>query len=146
MHGPLPAGHGRHHSLNWRNRILQTHATQRRHGNRAHITQRQATPVAILEREWLLETLDALVSDATRGNGSIVFLSGEAGAGKTTVVRALLDGLPHDALALVGACDSIPDPAQLWPLRDLAEHAGPALREPVLTGGSREALFRGTLA
>ena len=102
--------------------------------------------MALLERDWVLDSLSALIEQAASGQGSIVFLSGEAGAGKTSVVRTMLANLPAGATSLIGGCDSIPAPGQLWPLRDLAENASPALREPVLAGADRETLFRATLA
>lgn len=41
-----------------------------------------------LERGPELATLAAAVRDATAGRGSVVLLTGEAGIGKTSVVRA----------------------------------------------------------
>lgn len=101
--------------------------------------------MALVERDWVLDVLSGRIDQAASGSGSIVFLSGEAGAGKSSVVRALLANLPSGATALIGGCDSIPAPGQLWPLRDLAEYASPALRDPVLAGADRETLFRATL-
>jgi DNA-binding CsgD family transcriptional regulator/tetratricopeptide (TPR) repeat protein len=100
--------------------------------------------MALLERDWVLESLSTLAADASVGRGSMVFIAGEAGAGKTSVIRAFLNH--HPTPALIGACDSIPTPGQLWPLRDLAERASPALREPVLAQSDRETLFRAALA
>lgn len=102
--------------------------------------------MTLLERDWLLDSLSGLAVLAAAGSGSIAFLSGDAGAGKTAVVRASLKRLPERTAVLIGACDPMPTPGQLWPLRDLAESASPVLREPVLAGSDREALFRAALA
>ena len=102
--------------------------------------------MALFERDWALETLTNLAAEAAAGRGSVAFIAGEAGAGKTSVIRAFLERQPDRDAALIGACDSIPTPGQLWPLRDLAERASPVLRDPVLAGGDRETLFRATLA
>ena len=99
----------------------------------------------LLERDWAIEILDELATSATTGRGSIVFLSGEAGAGKTATVRAFLDRLGGNVMPLLGACDPIPIPGQLWALHDLAESASPALRDPIRAGANRETLFRAAL-
>jgi tetratricopeptide (TPR) repeat protein len=100
----------------------------------------------LFERDWALETLTNLAAEAAAGHGGMAFIAGEAGAGKTSVVRAFLDCQPNRDAVLIGACDSIPTPGQLWPLRDLAEGASPLLRNPVLAGADRETLFRAALA
>jgi len=100
----------------------------------------------LLERDWAIEILDQLATAATAGRGSMVFLSGEAGAGKTASVRAFLDRLDVNATSLVGTCDPMPVPGQLWALRDLAESASPAMREAIRSGADRETLFRSALA
>jgi DNA-binding CsgD family transcriptional regulator/tetratricopeptide (TPR) repeat protein len=102
--------------------------------------------MVLLERDWVLELLDGMLAQAASGHGSLIFLSGEAGSGKTATVRAFLDRLDKNVSAFVGACDPMPVPGQLWPLRDLAVSASDALRESIQTEARREALFRATLA
>src|SRR5689334_10491546 len=106
----------------------------------------QISIMALLEREWVLDSLSELASAAADGHGSMVFLAGEAGAGKTSVIRAFQAKQSGGAPLLAGACDSIPTPGQLWPLHDMAQHASPLLRDPVLAGADRETLFRAALA
>lgn len=98
------------------------------------------------ERQWVLDRLDSLARQAASGSGSMVFIGGEAGAGKSAVTRAFLDRLPPDVISLVGACDSMPVPGQLWPLRDLAQNASPALRELLSTDAPREEIFQTLLS
>lgn len=74
----------------------------------------------LLEREGLLSTLKSLLAGAKQGSGSMVLLEGEAGAGKTSVLRALADELPSEYLVLVGGCDPLTTPRPVGPLRDMA--------------------------
>jgi len=78
----------------------------------------------LLEREAPLETLDGAVRDAAAGRGSLVLVGGEAGIGKTSLVRALRDRVADDVAFLVGACEPLSVPAPLAPLRELADAAG----------------------
>ncbi|MEX1037958.1 MAG: AAA family ATPase, partial [Acidimicrobiia bacterium] len=57
---------------------------------------------------------------AGSGSGSFVFLDGEAGAGKTTVARALTERAPGSTLVLAGQCDPLTTPRPLGPLLDIA--------------------------
>ena len=80
----------------------------------------------LLEREAELEILVRAVDDAAEGRSSVVLLLGEAGIGKTSVVRAFLDSVGDRTHVLVGTCDDLLTPRTFGPLRDAAaEHPGP---------------------
>ncbi len=74
----------------------------------------------LLEREELLESLGARLENAASGEGSVVLIAGEAGSGKTSVVRALVDTLDDSTLVIQGACDPLTTPRPLSPLHDFA--------------------------
>ena len=74
----------------------------------------------LLEREDLVEGLAARLEDAGNGNGSMILVAGEAGAGKTSLVRAFLDSLDDSVLVIEGACDPLTTPRPLSPLYDFA--------------------------
>jgi DNA-binding CsgD family transcriptional regulator/tetratricopeptide (TPR) repeat protein len=91
------------------------------------------TPGPLLERSGQLEALDdlwALVA-GSRG-GRLVFVRGEAGAGKSTLVRRFCERRPR---VLWGACDALFAPPALGPFLDIASVAGGGLEARVATGG-----------
>jgi DNA-binding CsgD family transcriptional regulator len=91
----------------------------------------------LLERQDELETLAALAARAAAGHGATALVMGEAGIGKTTVVRAFLATLPRGTRVLAAGCEDLLTPRALGPLRDavrgydgplaaaLGEDAGP---------------------
>lgn len=74
----------------------------------------------LLEREELLESLGARLENAASGEGSVVLIAGEAGAGKTSVIRAFVASLDDSTLVIQGACDPLTTPRPLSPLHDFA--------------------------
>ncbi|WP_245462544.1 helix-turn-helix transcriptional regulator [Mesorhizobium sp. M7A.F.Ca.CA.002.15.1.1] len=102
--------------------------------------------IMLLERQTQLEQLDGLLAEAARGRGSVVALSGEAGAGKTALVEAFVAGAAKATRILRSACEdlSIPDP--LGPLYDLAREAQWAMPQAIdARQGQRLPLFSGAL-
>jgi DNA-binding CsgD family transcriptional regulator/tetratricopeptide (TPR) repeat protein len=83
----------------------------------------------VLEREHELAELGAAARRALDGHGSVVFVTGEAGIGKSTVVAAVRSVLPAEGRLLVGYCDDLATPRVLGPLRDLVGKVGTALTE-----------------
>lgn len=83
----------------------------------------------LLERGDLLDTLSAGRESAVLGRGSMVLVSGEAGAGKTSLVRAFVDSLDDSTLVISGACDPLTTPRPLSPLYDFAADPGSGLTE-----------------
>jgi DNA-binding CsgD family transcriptional regulator/tetratricopeptide (TPR) repeat protein len=80
----------------------------------------------LLEREAVLDVLLRAVAAAATGRGGAAVLTGEAGIGKTSVVRALRMSLDHGVRVLAGACDDLLSPRALGPLREAATGtAGP---------------------
>ena len=75
----------------------------------------------LLERDELLDVLDS----AGNAGGRLVFVGGEAGVGKTALVRAFeaRTSLP----VLRGSCENLATPTPLGPFVDLAAEAGGAL-------------------
>jgi DNA-binding CsgD family transcriptional regulator len=93
----------------------------------------------LLEREAELETLAAIVEAARDGRGGVALVRGEAGIGKTSLLRVLRAqaGLPFH----VGRCEPLSVPEPLGPVRELAAAVG-AGAMPELAGGDRRALAR----
>jgi DNA-binding CsgD family transcriptional regulator/tetratricopeptide (TPR) repeat protein len=73
----------------------------------------------MLERDGALAQLEA----AAEAGGRVVVVAGEAGIGKTTLVRRFAEG----RRLLWGACDDLTVPQPLGALRDLGVADGPAL-------------------
>jgi DNA-binding CsgD family transcriptional regulator len=93
------------------------------------------TPVAdLLERDAELAALGAAVAAAERGAGAVVLLSGQAGIGKTSVVRAFLRRLRGRVRVLAGGCDDLLTPRVLGPLRDAARAVGGPLADAAAAG------------
>jgi DNA-binding CsgD family transcriptional regulator/tetratricopeptide (TPR) repeat protein len=85
----------------------------------------RAVTVALLERSRELSTLGTFLDDAKEiSRGRFVFLAGEAGIGKTSLLRRLCADCGRGTRILWGACDPMGTPQPLAPLLDLAEAAG----------------------
>jgi DNA-binding CsgD family transcriptional regulator/tetratricopeptide (TPR) repeat protein len=90
----------------------------------------------LLERTDQLSALaDALDAVIAARAGAVVFVGGEAGAGKTALLRAFCDGRGEPTRILWGACEGLLTPGPLGPLFDVAEVTHGELEELV----SREA-------
>jgi predicted ATPase len=98
----------------------------------------------LLERDRELAELTATVAAAAAGRGSTVLLTGEAGIGKTTLVRAFAERHPPGLRLLRTGCDDLAAPRPLGPLRDLA--AGEDGPLAAALGDGAEAVFAGLLA
>lgn len=61
-------------------------------------------PAKVLGREQALTQLKLYFEDALAGNTKLVFVTGEAGIGKTTLVTAFLEQIPSSACILRGQC------------------------------------------
>ena len=88
----------------------------------------------LLERSGELATLDRLL-EAVRasGSGALCLIGGEAGVGKTALVRQLAARNPATRV-LWGACDPLFTPRPLGPMMDIASLVGGEL---LRLGGSR---------
>ena len=98
----------------------------------------------LLERERQLAELETTLDRAALGSGRLVLLGGEAGVGKTVLVRQLAEAVAGRATVLFGACDALSTPRPLGPLLDIGRAAGGVLAR-ALTLGPRELAFAGLL-
>jgi DNA-binding CsgD family transcriptional regulator len=90
----------------------------------------------LLERDDHLATLDARLAEVqASGRGQLVLLAGEAGAGKTAVVRAFEDRQRSVAVH-TGACEALFTPRPLGPLLDIAAEVGGELADLTERGAS----------
>src|SRR5262249_1524208 len=90
----------------------------------------------LLEREEALATLAEARDSAARGEGRVVFVTGEPGIGKTSLVTRFLAALGPDARVLVGTCDDLSIPRPLGPIRDLVGSVSGPLEEALAAGAA----------
>ena len=74
----------------------------------------------LIERESQLSELDGLLRDVVAGQGRLALISGEAGAGKSALIRAFAASADRSIRQLVGVCDPIATPRPFGPLFDIA--------------------------
>ena len=102
---------------------------------------------ALVERGRELGSLRAWVAAATAtGHGSVALVSGDAGVGKSALVRALVDGLPDGVAAHVGGCDDLLAPRSLGPFQDIVADAGDADVRATVQGGTMDEVLPALLA
>jgi predicted ATPase len=82
---------------------------------------------SLLERDVELARLRNLLDAARDSRGRIAFVGGEAGIGKTTLVRVFADGLTGETRVAFGRCDALLTPRALGPLLDIATSLGVAV-------------------
>jgi DNA-binding CsgD family transcriptional regulator/tetratricopeptide (TPR) repeat protein len=79
----------------------------------------------LLERQGELDALAALLDDVReQRRGWLVLVAGEAGVGKTALLRRFCDERRSSARILWGACDALYTPSPLGPLIEVAESSG----------------------
>src|SRR5205814_10655256 len=82
-----------------------------------------------------------MTMDAASGRGRLALLGGEAGVGKTSLLRHFTRTLPGRVRALWGACDPLPLPRPLGPLVDIAPSLGPDFAGRLEREDSRPRIF-----
>ena len=90
------------------------------------------TKSGLLEREPFILRLESSYERALAGHGSLVLVEGEAGAGKTALVRHFCERHSGRSRLLWGACDALFTPSPLGPILDIAHAAGSAFGDLVL--------------
>jgi DNA-binding CsgD family transcriptional regulator len=98
----------------------------------------------LLERAPLLEELGGALA-ATAAGGRVVLVAGEAGIGKSALVKRFTERRSADGRLLLGACDPLLTPRALGPLHDIARQIGGRLAELLASGAPREAVFAALL-
>ncbi|MFD5326289.1 AAA family ATPase [Streptomyces sp. NPDC127092] len=90
----------------------------------------------LLERGAVLQDLADCLEQAEKGHGRLVLLRGEAGIGKTAVVRRFAEEKADagQARVLLGACDPLSAPSPLAPLMDVAPLLGPPVTQALEAG------------
>lgn len=74
----------------------------------------------LLERDVYLEALSARLQDARQSRGALVFVTGEAGVGKTTLARRFSEMVSKTARIAWGICDPLSTPGALGPVIEIA--------------------------
>jgi DNA-binding CsgD family transcriptional regulator len=100
--------------------------------------------IDLLERSSLLDELSAMLA-ATVTAGRVVLVAGEAGIGKSALVKQFAERHTADARFLVGGCDPLLTPRALGPLHDLGRQVGGPLAALLADGSPRERLFTALL-
>jgi DNA-binding CsgD family transcriptional regulator len=97
--------------------------------------------VGLVERSAELDALDGhLAAVRDQGRGRLVLVAGEAGIGKTALVRAFCEGA-RPSRVLWGACDALFTPRALGPFVDIADDVGGELGAVVAEGAAAGALL-----
>ena len=78
-------------------------------------------PLALLERDEPLAELTRALAAARSGSGRLVCVAGEAGIGKSALIRSFAAQAADHAPVLVTRCDDLSTPRALGPIRDLVD-------------------------
>src|SRR5512141_764072 len=82
----------------------------------------------LVERDEPLATLRRSLDEGATATGRIVLIRGEAGIGKTSLLKAFVEGCPSDVDVAWGACDGVSTPQPYGPFEDMADALGAEFR------------------
>ncbi|OWK24259.1 hypothetical protein AJ87_23930 [Rhizobium yanglingense] len=96
----------------------------------------------LLDREGPLETLLSAMRSAAAGHGSTVLLEGEAGIGKTSLLREFAEHADKGCRVLWGWCEALFTPCPLGPMQDIGQLLDPRVAALLDQAAPPERLFR----
>lgn len=99
----------------------------------------------LLERDLYLDALGAGLTAVSGGPGSIALVCGEAGIGKSSLIREFLEAQGPTVRVLWGGCEALFTPRPLAPLYDMARQAGEEFRCKIADATTRDAIFNATV-
>ena len=97
--------------------------------------------MALIERENLLSLLRNGFAGLDSGQGHCFFILGEAGIGKSALVKTFLNEVEGKSIQYTGACDSLFTPRPLAPLHDIALQVKEDWAQKISSGSSTAELF-----
>lgn len=95
----------------------------------------------LIERADFLATMYSKFESIVKAEGHCLLLSGEAGIGKTSLVRAFCQEIKNNCKILQGTCDSLFTPRALAPLYDIAWQMQSGIMDRVKDKTDRTGLF-----
>jgi len=95
----------------------------------------------LLERDEYLQTLRNGFDKTLAGKGNSILIVGEAGIGKSSLVRSFLEEVQNKSQVFMALCDSLFTPRPLGVLYDLAQQIDPALAGRINITTQRTELF-----
>ncbi|HET6767101.1 MAG TPA: AAA family ATPase, partial [Chitinophagaceae bacterium] len=95
----------------------------------------------LIERTGFLTSLLSKFKEVARGDGHCILLGGEAGIGKTSLVRAFCKEIKNDCKIYQGTCDALFSPRPLAPLYDIIWQMGTDIMGNTGKAAERDALF-----
>jgi ATP/maltotriose-dependent transcriptional regulator MalT len=100
----------------------------------------------LIEREKPLESLIAALKRAATGHGGTVLVAGEAGIGKSSLLREFVRRAPRDCRVHWGGCEAFFTARALGPLHDIAHGLALHLAELLRRSAPPEQLFPALLS
>jgi DNA-binding CsgD family transcriptional regulator/tetratricopeptide (TPR) repeat protein len=103
----------------------------------------RAAPDGMVERDTALALLQSKLLSCREGEGHTVLVAGEAGIGKSTLLRAWAAQAKaqHGAQVYWGGCEALFTPRPLGPVLEIAQDLGPSITTLVQQQSAPSALF-----
>ncbi|MEO8412667.1 MAG: AAA family ATPase [Ginsengibacter sp.] len=95
----------------------------------------------LVERDEFLDLLQKHFNNVAYGEGHCIFIGGEAGIGKTALVRAFCKQKEKECDIFQGACDDLFTPRPLAPLYDILSQINSDILSKSYAGKDRSGLF-----
>src|SRR5690242_8540811 len=95
----------------------------------------------LIERDEPLHQLQSIFEEVEEGEGHIAFISGEAGMGKTSLVKEFCNRIKMRSRIYQGTCDALFAPRPLAPLYDVLVQLPNGLPQNFTTVEDRSILF-----
>src|SRR5678815_1958981 len=95
----------------------------------------------LFERDEYLQTLQNGFDKTLAGKGNSILILGEAGIGKSSLVRSFLEDVQGKSQVFMALCDSLFTPRPLGVLYDLAQQVDAALAGRINISTQRTELF-----
>jgi DNA-binding CsgD family transcriptional regulator/tetratricopeptide (TPR) repeat protein len=99
----------------------------------------------LLEREAYLDTMNSIFKGIAGRGGHTLFIAGEPGIGKTSLVREFTNNIENKIRILSGGCDALFTPRPLGPLFDLSANLSAEFQRILRSNANRSALFNAFL-